>query len=131
MSSTGWNPHVVILDEAAAWVRSVELVDQTGDDRRPDGSALTTRILPCKGSLTVEFNAVATGWRELLEAAFVAQRTVMVARLADDLGRPGFLVRRQVDAVDRVLEEAGVADGYGQLCPAATRRAVPLPSRWS
>lgn len=119
-----------VLDEASIWVRSVKLAYSAGDDQLPDNAS---GVWAVKGSMTAQFPfKESPGWRRLmrqLEAELAARRTLMITRLAVDLLRPRFLVRRQVDAVDRVLEAAGIADGYGQLASHATRRPIPLPPR--
>ncbi|WP_330349611.1 hypothetical protein [Streptomyces sp. NBC_00582] len=106
---------------------TVELVA----DEAPDCSHLVWPRQYGKGTITAEFTArPSPGFARLMsewEAAIAARRTLMLARLADDLGKPLSLVRRQADAVDRLLEAAGIADGYGQLVPQALRPPIPAP----
>lgn len=65
-----------------------------------------------------------------VDAHVRARQQATVARLADELGWSEPLVRRQFDAVQDVLEAAGIGDGYGGLTiPQPVRPPVPTPSR--
>ncbi|MET9099977.1 hypothetical protein [Streptomyces antibioticus] len=130
----GYGLDVVILDEVAGWARDVQLIQewQVVWPRRKGKTEYTTRLrdaLRTEVTVTYPVGAGLARAMRALDAALAARRTRMLARLADDLHRPLFLVRRQADAVDHILETTGMADGYGQLTPTATRRPVPPPSR--
>ncbi|WP_328439341.1 hypothetical protein OHA71_23675 [Streptomyces sp. NBC_00444] len=62
--------------------------------------------------------------------AALASRERRVARLAADLGLYRETARHQYDEVLRVLEAAGVADGYGRLTISQpVRPPIPAPAR--
>ncbi|MGY1498571.1 hypothetical protein ACW4TU_18560 [Streptomyces sp. QTS52] len=87
-----------------------------------------------KSALTLEATFHQTdGLRDLfarVDAHVHARRQTTVTRLADEFHRPRFLVRRQFDAVQDVLEQAGIGDGYGGLTiRQPVRPPVPAPSR--
>lgn len=64
-----------------------------------------------------------------VDAHVRARQDSTVSRLADELGRPPSLVRRQFDAVQDVLEAAGIGDGYGRLTvPQPVRLPVQAPA---
>jgi hypothetical protein len=122
-----------IWDEVPQWVRSIELVQAEGDDRVPGGKPITMRQFG-KGVLTAEFAlASSPGLVRMMrewEAVIAAQRERTVSRLANDLGRPKSLVRRQYLEVQRLLEAAGITDGYGLIAiPQPVRLPVPAPAR--
>ncbi|MFC8361105.1 hypothetical protein ACFUIY_14680 [Streptomyces griseorubiginosus] len=83
------------------------------------------------GELTVRFpvtEAMSRAFAALLAADY-ARQDRMLRHLATDLGIPASLAREQYDDVVRVLEKAGVADGYGCLTvPQPVRPAPPWPT---
>ncbi|MEU6376777.1 hypothetical protein [Streptomyces sp. NPDC046909] len=83
------------------------------------------------GVLTATIEASLTGIHTLVDSLFAnhqAQRDRRVRRLADDLGLWPETARSQFDAVERVLEAAGVGDGYGRLSlTQPVRPPVPPP----
>lgn len=85
---------------------------------------------------TVTVEAPLTGdTRALLDALLAGHRARLdrrLHRLADDLGLWEPAVRVQFHAVERVLEEAGIGDGYGRLTiPQPVRPPVSAPKiRW-
>ncbi|MDT7847231.1 hypothetical protein [Streptomyces justiciae] len=70
----------------------------------------------------------------LVDAVFAehrAHRDRRIRRIADDLGLWPETARHQFDEVQRVLEAAGVGDGYGRLTiPQPVRLPVPPPATW-
>lgn len=87
-----------------------------------------------KGALTFEATFHQTdGLRDLfawVDAHVHARQQTTVARLADELGISAYVARRQFDAVQDLLEQAGIGDGYGRLTiPQPVRPTVPAPSR--
>lgn len=65
-----------------------------------------------------------------VDAHVRARQEATVVRLADELGWPEPLIRRQLDAVQHVLEAAGVGDGDGNLTvPQPVRASALWPGR--
>ncbi|MFJ2717440.1 hypothetical protein [Streptomyces sp. NPDC087437] len=65
-------------------------------------------------------------------AEILVRRDRTVHRLAHDLGIPVEHARADFDAVQHILETAGIADGYGQLAiPQPVRPSAPPPARLS
>lgn len=94
--------------------------------------------MPCQHSITTGFattvEASRTGdLRALFDALSAAHSAGLDRRLlllADDLGRWEPHVRHDFHAVLQVLEDAGVADGYGRLTiPQPVRPPVEPPTR--
>ena len=73
------------------------------------------------------------GLRDLfawVDAHVRTRQDMLLHRLAEDLGIPEPLARRQFDSVQRALEDAGVGDGYGRLTiRQPVRPPVQAPTR--
>lgn len=121
-------PHcgAVILDEVM--ITPVETVAIA-----VDGHAQTVIDWPRQWGLTLASerwttNATLGGF--LAAEGAKQRRAAAVARLADEQSLPRFLIRNRFDAVQRLLEEAGIADGYGRLTILQpVRPPVPNPAR--
>ncbi|WP_405909586.1 hypothetical protein OG742_37290 [Streptomyces sp. NBC_00828] len=84
-----------------------------------------------KRELTVEYTPY-DGTRSLfgwVDAHVRARRASTVDRIADELGLPTHLARHQFEGVQRVLEDTGIADGYGLLTvPQPVREPITPPA---
>lgn len=90
-----------------------------------------TLMRELSGEVTVEGPAARALFAafEPLFAADLTRHERMLHRLAADLQIPVFLTRKRFRAVQRVLEDAGIADGYGRLTiPQPARTPVPAPA---
>ncbi|MET7475100.1 hypothetical protein ABZT17_12165 [Streptomyces sp. NPDC005648] len=140
----GWripHPDMVILDEAPLVPLRTVTFDEAGVEHvvadwpgiewpRKSGKGALRRAL--SGELTVEFPAsqsLARAFNALFAADWARQER-MLQRLAADLGTSASLARKQFQDVVRVLEDAGLADGYGRLTiPQPVRPPILAPSR--
>ncbi len=89
---------------------------------------------PGKSALTLETTfRPSDGVRELfawVDEHIRVRQAATVDRLAAELGIPAHVARQHFDAVQHLLEETGVGDGYGDLTiPQPVRPPVPWPSR--
>lgn len=119
------------LDEALGWadIGAVVGIDYGYD---PAQSVVVWPRQYGKQAFTLEFEGpLKEGARELFEQIFAsirARQDLMLARLARELGIWPEAARRQFDAVQKVLETAGIGDGYGQLTiPQPVRPPIALP----
>lgn len=136
----GPHPRLVILDEVHAihltQIEGLEvgeasfgIKDVAFEWPRQSGKHAWRQAM--SGAITVRFpttQAMSRAFAALL-AADRARQDRMLQHLATDLGIPASLAREQYDDVVRVLETAGIADGYGLLAiPQPVRPAPPWPT---
>lgn len=83
-------------------------------------------------TLTATFHQT-DGMRDLfawVDECVRSRQAATVRRLAAELGIHAYVARRDFDAVQDVLEQAGIGDGYGNLTvPQPVRPPVPAPPR--
>lgn len=120
-----------VFDEGLSWT---ELGAVVGIDygSEPAQSVVVWPRQFGKQAFTFEFESpLKGGAREMFEqisASIRARQDRMLARLARELGWYPEAVRRQFEAVQDVLETAGIGDGYGQLTiPQPVRPPIPPP----
>ena len=84
-------------------------------------------------ALSLDFEAACgDGTRALLDALLAGHQAQMdqrLHRLAQDLSQWEPRVRRDFTAVQQILEDLGIADGYGQLTIPQPVRPEPLPPK--
>ncbi|MFE9684146.1 hypothetical protein [Streptomyces sp. NPDC006285] len=79
--------------------------------------------------LSAPFTSSMRGLFDALDASYQADLDRRLVRLADDLGQFEPHVRHDFNAVQRVLEDAGVLDGYGRVTiPQPVRPPVEPPT---
>ncbi|MEU1478926.1 hypothetical protein [Streptomyces sp. NPDC005760] len=141
-SRRGPHPQMVILDEVHVMpltqIEGLEvgeasfgIKDVAFEWPRQSGKHAWRQAM--SGAITVRFpttQAMSRAFAALL-AADRARQDRMLQHLATDLGIPASLAREQYDDVVRVLETAGIADGYGLLTvPQPVRHAPAVPTSW-
>ncbi len=132
----GYHADAVILDEVQMTPLVTVDLDVDGVEQVvmewPRQYGKRTLLPTLAGELTIEVPASAAliAAFEPLLAADQTRHERMLDRLAADLRIPAFLARSRFRAVQRVLEGAGIADGYGQLTiPQPVRPSIPAPAR--
>lgn len=127
-----------LLQDLADWtpvgvLGSIEGLDDSEED--PPAPAFVWPHLHGKTALTARLETSFTYTRggpfdealNALDAIYRERLDRRLARLAGHLGQWEVIVRRDFHAVQRVLEDAGVLDGYGRL---AIPQPVRLPVIW-
>jgi len=120
-------------DEILGWQPLGRLIEHAFDDEPYEATVISW---PRRYGKTVALKtAVETPYAWAVRGLFAAQharREQQIQRLADALGWWPETVRRQYDAVQQVLQDAGIGDGYGQLTiPQPVRPPlIPPAGRW-